>query len=201
MWSRGDVVVGRYRSGDGRFRGGLPLTVVDDGDDRLVAYLAAGTLVAKPVLADGRDLRDVPLDERWSHPRATSIRPWRGGDLVLLFPRGRTHSLWLFREQGRLLGWYVNLEERHRRGERTIDTRDEILDVWVPADTGEPQWKDEDEFEAAARHGRLTPEQARAIRAEGERVIAERPWPTGWEDFRPDPSWPAAELPSGWDRA
>jgi predicted RNA-binding protein associated with RNAse of E/G family len=69
------------------------------------------------VLADGRDLRDVPLAERWSHPRAADVR------------------------------------------------RDGILDVWVPAHTGEPQWKDADEFEAATRHGRLTAEQARAIRA------------------------------------
>jgi hypothetical protein len=94
----------------------------------------------------------------------------------------------------------VNLEELHVRGDRTIDSRDGILDVWVPAETGEPQWKDEDEFEAATRHGRLTAEQARAIRTEGERVIAERPWPTGWEDFRPDPSWPVPALPDGWDR-
>jgi hypothetical protein len=199
MWSRGEVVVARYRSGDGWFRGGLPLTVVEDGADWLVAYLAPGTRVAKPVLADGRDLRDVPLEERWSHPRATSIRPWRGGDLVMLFPRAGAYSLWLFREGGLFLGWYVNLEERHVRGERTIDSRDGILDVWVPADTREPRWKDEDEFEAATRHGRLTREQARAIRAEGERVLAERPWPTGWEDFAPDPSWPVPELPAGWD--
>jgi Protein of unknown function (DUF402) len=199
MWSSGDLVVARYRSGDGQFRGGLPLTVVEDGDEWLVAYLAPGTRVAKPVLEDGRDLRDVPLEERWAHPRGTSIRPWRGGDLVLLFPRDGAYSLWLFREGGQFLGWYVNLEDRHVRGERTIDSRDGILDVWVPADTREPQWKDEDELEAATSHGRLTPEQARAIRAEGERVIAERPWPTGWEDFEPDPSWPVPELPAGWD--
>jgi hypothetical protein len=45
MWSRGDVVVARCRSGDGRFRGGLPLTVVDD---RLVAYLASWPVAELP---------------------------------------------------------------------------------------------------------------------------------------------------------
>jgi hypothetical protein len=119
MWSRGDVVVLRYRSIDGRFRSGRPLTVV---------------------------------------------------------------------------------EEPHVFGERTIDTRDGILDVWVPAGTGEPQWKDEHELDAAIGQGRVTADEARAIRAEGERVIAERPWPTGWEDFEPDPSRPVPELPPDWDR-
>src|SRR4051794_38216819 len=153
MWSRGDVVVLRYRSIDGRFRAGRPLRVVDDGDEWFVTYLAAGTRVATPVLADGRGLRDVPLEERWRHPRATRIRPWRGGDLVMLFPRGRAFSLWLFRDDGRFRGWYVNLEDGHVFGDGTIDTRDGILDIWIPAKTGEPQWKDEDELEAAARQG------------------------------------------------
>ncbi len=201
MWSSGDVVVLRYRSIDGRFRSGRPLRVVDDAGDWLVTYLAESTPVAMPVLADGRGLRDVPLDERWLHPRATQIRPWHGTDLVLLFPRGRAYSLWLFREAGTFLGWYVNLEDRHVFGEGTIDTRDGILDIWVPADTGEPHWKDEDELEAATRQGRVTADEARAIRAEGERVVAERPWPTGWEDFRPDPAWTRPALPDGWDDA
>ena len=199
MWSSGDVVVLRYRSIDGRFRSGRPLRVIEHTDDRLVAYLAESTLVAMPVLADGRGLRDVPLDERWLHPRATQIRPWSGTDVVMLFPRGRAYALWLFREAGTFRGWYVNLEDRHVFGDRTIDTRDGVLDIWVPAETGEPQWKDEDELEAAALQGRVTPEEAVAIRAEGERVLAERPWPTGWEHFRPDPSWSIPRLPDGWE--
>jgi hypothetical protein len=201
MRSRGDLVVLRYRSLDGQFRAGRPLRVVQDGDEWLVAYLAAGTLVAVPVLVDGRGLRDVPLDERWRHPRATAVRTWEGSDLVMLFPRDRAYSLWLFREDGRFRGWYVNLEDEHVFGAATIDTRDGILDIWVPAETGEPQWKDEDELEAAVPQGRVTPDEARAIRAEGERVIAERPWPTGWEDWQPPADWARepASLPDGWE--
>jgi len=30
-------------------------------------------------------------------------------------------------------------------------------------------------------------------------VLADPPWPTGWEAWRPDPSWPVPELPPGWD--
>jgi hypothetical protein len=50
---------------------------------------------------------------------------------------------------------------------------------------------------AAARVGRVD---AAAARAEGERVIAEWPFPTGWEDFRPDPAWQLPRLPEGYDR-
>ena len=66
-------------------------------------------------------------------------------------------------------------------------------------DTGVPRWKDEDELEAAVAAGRLTPAKAAVIRAEGERVLLEQPWPTGWEDVRPDPEWPAPQLFDGWD--
>ena len=97
-------------------------------------------------------------------------------------------------------GHTVNLEEPHTFGERTISTRDHVLDIWVPFDTGTPQWKDEDELEASIAAGRMTPDEAAAARAEGERVMRERPWPTGWEDFEPDPSWPLPTLFEGWDR-
>ena len=45
----------------------------------------------------------------------------------------------------------------------------------------------------------MTADEAARIRAEGERIVAERPWPTGWEDFVPDPAWPPPELPDGWE--
>jgi uncharacterized protein DUF402 len=201
MWSSGDVVVLRYRSEvDGRFHAGMPLRVVEHTSELLVAYLAEGTIVARTMLADGRDLRDVPLDERWAHPRTSVKRPWVGNELVLLWPRGRAHSLWVVRDsERRLIGWYVNLEEPAVFGERTISTSDGVLDIWVPAETCEPQWKDEDELAAAVEHGPFTAERAAAIRAEGERVWAERPWPSGWEGWRPPPEWDATELPAGWD--
>ena len=46
---------------------------------------------------------------------------------------------------------------------------------------------------------------ARAARPRGRpgrggRVLEEWPFPTGWEDWRPDPSWPIPQLPDGWDR-
>lgn len=190
----------RYRAFDGRCYAGRPLRVVQDGPDLTVAWLAQGAECSMPRLVDGRGLRDVPLASRWLHPREAH-RMRSPNEQILLFPRGRAHSLWVLRRDGELLGWYVNLEDPHVRDGGTLTTRDSILDLWVPADTGEEVWKDEDELEAAVGAGRLTAAEAAAARAEGERVVHERPWPTGWEDWRPPPNWTAPELPTGWDVA
>jgi hypothetical protein len=199
MWHSGDVVTLRFSSIDGRFYSGRPLRVIDHTAQRLVTYLAEGTVVSVPMLADGRGLRDVPLDERWSHPRTTLLRPWTGTELIQIFPAGRAYSIWVVRDTARaMVGWYVNLEDVHELSDSTITTRDHVLDIWVPAETGEPQWKDEDELEAATRVRRLTPDEADAIRAEGERVWRERPWPTGWEDWQVPAGWTTPELPAGW---
>lgn len=56
-----------------------------------------------------------------------------------------------------------------------------------------------DELDAALVAGLLTQQEARAAREEGERVLAEWPFPTGWEDFHPDPDWEPPRLPVGWD--
>ena len=199
LWRSGDVVTLRFRSIDGRFHSGRPLRVIEHTADLLVTYMAEGTVVSVPMLTDGRGLRDVPLEERWAHPRTSLLRPWTGTELIQLFPRGRAHSIWVVRTaEQELVGWYVNLEEVHELGGQTITTSDHVLDIWAPADTGEPQWKDEDELEAATRAGRLTPEQASAIRAEGERVWSEHPWPTGWEDWQAPAEWKTPKLPAGW---
>jgi hypothetical protein len=162
--------------------------------------MAEGTIVSMPTLTDGRLLRDVPLQERWAHPRTSKRVPWTDTELIQLFPRGRAHSLWVVRDTTHtVVGWYVNLEDVHEFAEKTVSTRDGVLDIWVPGETGEPQWKDEDELEAATRAGRVTPAEAASIRAEGERVWEDRPWPTGWEEWLPPADWTTPELPEGWD--
>ena len=102
--------------------------------DLLVTYLAEGTTVSVPMLRDGRGLRDVPLDERWAHPRTSLRRPWDGTELIQLFPRGRAHSIWIVRDRAHaLIGWYVNLEDVHELDGYTVTTQDHVLDIWVPA--------------------------------------------------------------------
>ena len=67
---------------------------------------------------------------------------------------------------------------------RCLDTTDLALDVTVDPD-GTWAWKDEDELAEAISLGVLDEAAAAELRAEGERVIAAKPWPTGWEDWRP----------------
>lgn len=118
---------------------------------------------------------------------------------VLRFMRGgEQHTVELFwNTQWEFLGWYVNLQAPLVIRDGRFDTTDWALDVWVEPD-GTWSWKDEDDFARAKELGVLDEVSAAAVRAEGERVIAERPWPTGWEDWRPPDAWIPLPLPDDW---
>ena len=92
----------------------------------------------------------------------------------------------------------MNLEEPQRRTAVGFDFEDDLLDVWVPFG-GEPELLDEDELDEAVARGYVSAERALAIRAKAERLMAEPPWPTGWEDWTPEPGWQVPDLPPGWD--
>ena len=40
---------------------------------------------------------------------------------------------------------------------------------------------------------------AKELRETAEFVLANPPWPTGWEDWQPTPGWQVPNLPPGWD--
>ncbi len=82
-------------------------------------------------------------------------------------------------------------------------TTDHFLDIVVDADLNWA-WKDEDELEEAVAVGRLTIGAARAVRSEGDRVVASieaRHWPFdgSFDTWRPDPAWPIPEIPADWN--
>ena len=163
--------------------------LVEDGDGLVALWMPAGSPAKYPVDANGAEVR-VPNPEPVLADRVGSQ------DLLALLLPGRRHSIWLHWAGGGVFDyWYVNFERPLGRTPVGFDMADEKLDLIVTPD-GSLRWKDEDELEHAAELGLVD---EAAVRAEAERVVAEWPFPTGWEDFRPDPAWPIPQLPAGWD--
>ncbi|MDQ3881057.1 MAG: DUF402 domain-containing protein [Chloroflexota bacterium] len=95
-----------------------------------------GLPVIRPVAKDGREIRDVPLAERFS--AATGRMPrrstWRGPGTLLIAPPERPWPVWLFWRPGWEFDcWYVNLEDVHAREAAGVTTRDHVLDLVVAA--------------------------------------------------------------------
>jgi hypothetical protein len=198
-------VIWRYHQRD-RLFGVRPLTVVEDMPDLTALWLAAGTVVAKPLPVTGEgSMRALGLERMYGTDWVPTPETWRGEGVLKLVPWGAAHSIWLFwGPDWEFRGWYANLERPHVRCDHTIETSDWTLDVWVEPDRAW-EWKDEHELPVAVETGFLTQDEADAARSEGERVIGmierwEGPFADGWEHWRPDPSWPVPELPDGWDR-
>ena len=188
MWSSGDTVALRD-IWFGEVWRAVPALVVSDDERATAAYIPAGCENVYPVDDDGREIRlAVPGARRAT--RMTS-RP-----MLVLLQRDAAWSIWhQFRTDGSFEHWYVNFEQMLGRGPATLDYVDHKLDLIVRPN-GPVTWKDEDELEEAGRLGLLD---ADAVRHDADRFLRERPWPTGWEGFRPDPDWTAPALPPGWD--
>lgn len=122
----------------------------------------------------------------------------RGPVLRFARPGDRVQIEVLWDREWELCGWYLNLQAPLRVNGRFFDTCDLALDVRVfPA--GDWTWKDEDDLALALELGMLDADDAASLRAEAEGVIAQEPWPTGWEDWRPPPQWAALALPPDWN--
>jgi Protein of unknown function (DUF402) len=193
-WQPGDTVVLRYFK-RGRPSGVMPTRAVAT-EDGPVLWLPPGTIVGWPGVR-GRPISDVRAAERYRHAWGIIERPWAGDGILIVGVPGRPHSIWLFWESGIFVGWYVNLEDRWRPSRLGFDTQDHELDIWVESG-GSWHWKDEDHLEIAVEAGVFSAEDAAKFRAEGERVLAEWPFPTGWEDWCADPSWPLPTAPADW---
>jgi len=193
-WRLGETILVRHIH-HGRVVQAAPARVVADRPDVLVTWIASGTPIVYPTGQDGEG-RLLPLASwRIEH------RPWFGAGCLELMPPGRAHAIRLLRDDdGSFRGWYVNLQAPMRRRPDGFDTRDLQLDL-VVAPGGAVTWKDEDHLEQAVELGLLSDDDACLARAEAERVLAEWPFPTGWEDWCPDPGWELElpELPAGWD--
>jgi hypothetical protein len=201
-WQPGETILWRYTRPRHPSESLRPMRVVRDDADGLVAWLAPGTPVLRPVLADGRDLRSVPVAERFDvdrHGRANRLDSWHGHGVLKVAPAGVPWSVWLFRNETGFRGWYVNLESVHERADHQVVTEDHVLDVVVTPDR-RAERKDEDELAAAVAAGRFTAAEAAAIEGDAATVedVVRRwapPFSDGWEDWVADPSWPRPDLP------
>lgn len=184
-WRPGDVILERHTF-DGDVTIARSVRVVAREREMLVTWIVPGSDVAVP-------------NERVPPYTGTHVRPWEPPGMLQIVREGEAHALALLRDgNDRFAGWYVNLQEPLSWTARGYDTRDNLLDLWRPAD-GDWRWKDEHELELAVSRRCLTRADAEAVRAEAQRVIDADPIPTGWEDFVPEPSWRASKLPPGWD--
>jgi hypothetical protein len=193
-WSGGDTVLLRsmYR---GRVRWALPQFLVEETPDHVVLFSPIGTVGRRPDFSLLDYLEQFRTRE-WSHVE----HAWREFHRLRITDWGRAHSLsLLWNADWNFRSWYVDLQEPLRPTLLGFDTQDQALDVVVEPD-GSWQWKDEDHLAQLTRLGVFSATESAAIRAEGQRVIAERPWPTGWEDWRPDPTWARPTLPPDWNK-
>jgi hypothetical protein len=207
-WSNGDPVLLRRRR-KGQVSWAKPVRIVEDSPDFTALYLVAGTKIMRPVALDGSPRpREMSYEQRYVLPTRTGDGVWRNNSMLMLTRPGAAHSFcafwrasdWQFRD------WYVNLQAPLRRTPLGFDTEDHLLDIVIAPDLSSWEWKDAEEFEAAQRVGRFKPEEADAIRAEGEAAIAaieSRSWPfdAGWEEWCPDPTWTVPEVPPSWDES
>jgi hypothetical protein len=185
--------------------------VAGDDEHGLRLWIPVGAAWGRILAADGRDHHSAPIDHLGEDATLVPQR-WQHRNLLIWSPPDRPHSVWWFWDAhtGAFEGWKGDLQEPvvrwddgHAAG---IDTADHALDVWVTPH-GVWRWKDEDEFADKTGHPLYWgADQARKIRAEGERLakLAESgafPFDGTWCDFRPLPQWRSpADFPRGWDR-
>jgi predicted RNA-binding protein associated with RNAse of E/G family len=181
-----------------------PMTVVQDDEDALVAWLAPGTPLIKPVLTDGREVRHAGAVGMFTEERVLKLDVWRGTGILKISPVGKRWSVWHFwAADETFLGWYVNLEAEHRRdpeARRTV-SMDYVLDLWIKPDRT-IEWKDEDELEGAVAGGRFTAADAERIIADAHIAVRDieawtSPFADGWQNWRPDPHLRLPEAPTG----
>jgi len=206
MWNTGDQVLKRFLGRDKSVTWVVPITIVEDTPDRLTYYVASGTPILRPVHIGG-----APIERRLSHREFRDL-PWEIGhgiwhthSVLWTSTPGATSDIGMFftEDFSEFRGWYVNLQAAFQRTPVGFDTTDHLLDIRVDAN-GTWTWKDQEEFAEALEYGRCTPEEAAAIRAEGERMIgkierAEWPFQPIWDNWRPDAGWSIPSIPPNWD--
>lgn len=198
----GEELLLRYRYPDGRIQAALPLRAVEDDAVRTVAWLSPGTEISYWALQNGRDPRELPLEERFRHPMITTPRTWQGSGVLRVMPVGAEYQVLHSWDEGRFAGWYVNLERARVRRGHCFDSVDQHLDLVISPD-GSTAWKDVDEAQAAVTAGHLPKVDLAAARVTGEAIIADIDgWLEAvgdWREWLPPAGFDSPlMLPAGW---
>src|SRR5207249_3318073 len=98
---------------------------------------------------------------------------WHTNRVLYVWPRGASYGIGHFwdAETALFRRWYLNLQTPMRISPIGFDLWDYALDVVIHPDRTW-SWKDEDELAEAVRTGVITLDEAKAARAEGERLTA-----------------------------
>jgi len=197
-WKAGDTIVLRG-AGRQKLWWACAVTMVQDTPELLALYWRAGTPNRIPTK------RPTPQDLLSNGLQLVPIQ-WRDTDVLMLVTPGSSHAVYVMWETGqtKLRCWYIDFQEPLRRTNLGFDTMDQFLDIVISADKSAWHWKDEDEFAEAVAIGVYSPEEARCIRAEGERVInllqtRQSPFCDDWEKWSPPAEWDIPAMPEGWD--
>jgi hypothetical protein len=199
---RGEVVALRYVTTDARIEMCWPCRVVEDSDEVVALFIAAGSPYKAGPKRTAKEKRAAP---RLDTPPDEYI--WRNDTLRLMLP-GRCHSVSLSWSgdagQRRLLKYFVNLEEPYRRTAVGFDTQDHTLDVEFTPDLAW-RWRDEAELENHVTEGFYTAALAEEVRAEGQRVIDAmlrgEHICLRWNIWTRNLEWPIPGFIGGWDTA
>jgi hypothetical protein len=185
MWSSGDVVCLR-QTWRGRVWQTHAWYVVEQTDNQLVLFAPVGAEAWFPGIP-------VPQDD-WTLTRS----PLQQHHLCVTRPDEHYSTLLIWHEDWTFEEWYVNFERPQQPTPLGFDYFDVALDLVCCAD-GRWEILDEDELEEGRRTGVFTEDDELQARADAARIVEEWPFPTGWEDWRPDPRWEPPSLPVGWD--
>ena len=195
-WTAGDQIVMRSKWAK-EIQAAWPVTVVEDSEEALVLFLAAGTVYKHRTYAQDSKYR-MPVGD-YNH----IDRVWTSDMLRIMMP-GDNHAYLGFWDQDHLFDrWYVNLEREYRRTRTGIDFVDHFLDIVIQPDLRTWRWKDDHELREAVSIGLISQEQADEIKSEGY-IVLDRlkenspPFGQGWESWVSDSTWTIPRLPSDW---
>lgn len=199
-WKSGDPIILRAVPRAGRVGAVIPVTVVQDGSDLSVLYVAPGTVCKRRTGRRGGPRGRLLVEDAGGH----EDWEWKDNRRLILYRPPAMHSVSLFWRDAddAFLGWYIDVLVPFRRMSLGFDTRDLELDVVIDPDRTW-HWKDEDELAWSQEHGRLAPYDALSIRREAERAIAlleagDPLFDASWIAWRPDPAWSIPGFPDGW---